>query len=261
MMNQTISAIILTKNEEKNIQKCLQSLAWSDEIIVVDDFSEDKTVEKVHSSQFTVQNPTLKLKIFQRHLEGDFAGQRNFGLEKATGDWVLFIDADEIVPTPLASEIKSAIHNLQPEIAGYYIKRQDYFLGKWLKYGETGNIKLLRLARKNAGKWAGKVHETWEISGKTGELKSPLFHRPHQAITSFLTKINLYTDILADEWHSQGKKVNFLSIIFYPKAKFIQNYIIRLGFLDGIPGLVMAIMMSFHSFLARGKLWLRNKNA
>lgn len=257
-MKQTISAIILTKNEEKNIPKCLQSVSWCDEIIVIDDFSEDKTINKIKKLKLKIKNYNSKLKIYQRGLKEDFATQRNFGLEKSSCNWVLFIDADEIVSESLKQEITKTLQNqaIAEICKGYLISRQDYFLGRRLNHGETGNIKLLRLAQKDAGKWNGYVHETWKITGKTGELKNTLLHRPHQAITSFLTKINLYTDILAKKWQEEGIKVHFWSIILYPTGKFIQNYIICLGFLDGIPGLIMAMIMSFHSFLVRGKLWL-----
>ncbi|MBI5452413.1 glycosyltransferase family 2 protein [Candidatus Gottesmanbacteria bacterium] len=267
-MKQTISAIILTKNEEKTIQKCLQSLSWCDEIIVVDDFSEDKTIDNCQLLIANSKNKNSKIKIYQRGLRGDFAAQRDFGLEKATSDWVLFIDVDEEISNELKNEILSICHpefisgsnemlkQVQHDTKGYYIKRKDYFLGKWLKYGETGNIKFVRLARKDAGSWAGEIHEEWRINGKIGKLKNPILHFPHPAISSFLPKINYYTDILAQKWYREGRKIHFLEILIFPMGKFLQNYILRLGFLDGIPGLIMAIMMSFHSFLARGKLWL-----
>lgn len=241
-----LSAIVLTKNEEKNIKDCLQSLSFCDEIIVVDDYSQDKTVEEVRK----VYKVCKVIKVLERHLNNDFSSQRNFGLEKAKGDWVLFVDADERVIPELADEIKRST------VEGYYIKRQDYFLGKWLKHGETGNIKLLRLAKRRAGKWEGKVHEKWKIKGQTEILNQPLLHYPHQTVGEFLKKINYYSSLRAQELYNQGKKIKFWQISFYPKAKFLQNYFLRDGLLDGMPGLIMALIMSFHSFLVRGKLYL-----
>lgn len=246
-----ISAIILTRNEEKNIEGCINSLLWCDEIIIIDDYSEDETVKRIRNK---------KIIVFERKLNGNFSEQRNFGLEKAKSGWVLFVDADERISDALSSEIKSKLHpypiGTKSEIQGYYIKRKDYFLGQFLHHGETGNIRLLRLAKKDSGTWSGSVHETWNIRGGTETFCNPIIHYPHHSISSFLTRINYYTDILAHTWQREGRRIHFWSIVLYPKGKFIQNYIFRLGFLDGVPGLIMAIMMSFHSFAARGKLWL-----
>lgn len=253
----SISAIILTKNEEENIERCLESISWCDEIIVVDDYSQDDTLERIKNYESRIKEKNIK--IYKRKLNEDFATQRNFGLEKASGEWVLFIDADEIITKELDREIIKTIQN--PAIAdicmGYLIKRKDYFLGKWLKYGETANIKLLRLARKDAGKWQGKVHEVWKLEGPVEELKSPILHHPHPTILQFLKDINYYTDLVAQCWREEGRKMGFWEIIIYPAGKFMQNYIVRLGFLDGTAGFVLAIFMSFHSFLARSKYWLK----
>lgn len=246
----SVSAVILTKNEEKNIVDCIDSLKWCDEIILVDDNSEDRTIELAEKAGF---------KVFKRLLSNDFSEQRNYGLLKAKNDWVLFVDADERVSKALASEI---IGSLRQERAGFYsfdgfyIKRRDYMWGKELKHGETGNIKLLRLAKKGKGKWRGRVHERWEINGKIGDLKNPIMHYPHQTIKEFLKEINFYTDLRAEELYNQKVKSNWFYIVFYTKAKFFQNYFIKLGILDGIEGFILALLMSFHSFLVRGKLWL-----
>ena len=268
-----ISAVVLTKDEKENIERCLESLSWCDEIVIIDDYSEDKTLSaESYSRNLRRLIPgisRLPLKIFKRHLNNDFAAQRNFGLEKARGTWVLFVDADEVISETLISEIKSEIRNPRPtshgrspggraksEICGYYFKRKDYFLGKWLKYGETGSVRLLRLARKNAGRWQGRVHEVWKVEGAAGELENPILHYPHESISQFLRKINHYTDLVAQYWKEEGRVVHVWEIIVYPVGKCIQNYILRLGFLDGMPGLILAITMSFHSFLGRSKYWL-----
>ncbi len=124
-----------------------------------------------------------------------------------------------------------------------------------MRYGETGSIKLLRLAKKDSGIWEGKVHERWKVKGKVWELKNPLLHCPHQTISEFLSEINFYSTIRTQELFDQGVKTSVWQIIIYPLGKFIQNYFFKRGFLDGIPGFVVATIMSFHSFLVRGKLW------
>ncbi len=246
-----ISVIILTKNEEKNILDCLETVNWADEIIIVDDYSTDRTIE-------IIENLKLKnLKIYQEKLSGDFSKQRNYGLSKAKSDWVLFIDADERVTPELRREINDILieEKNKPMLNGMYVKRIDFLWGKQLKHGETGNIKLLRLARKKAGIWQGTVHEKWLIEGNTDELENSLFHYPHPSLSEFLQEINFYTTLRAKELQRNGKQCSIWEVLFYPKAKFILNYFVKLGFLDGIEGFIHAILMSFHSFLVRAKLW------
>jgi glycosyltransferase involved in cell wall biosynthesis len=242
-----ISAVILTKNEEKNIKKCLDNLSWCDEIVVIDDASQDKTVEIAKK---------MGAKVFHHPLNRNFSEQRNFGLDKAKGDWVLFIDADERVSSALWYEIMAITNDPISVYSGYYLKRKDVMWGKEFMYGETGKISLLRLAKKQTGRWEGYVHEVWRVKGKTAILQNPLMHYPHQTVKDFLSEINYYSDLRAQELYKQKVKVSWWTIIFYPKIKFIVNYFFRVGFLDGLPGLVFALMMSLHSFLVRGKLWL-----
>lgn len=244
----SISAVVLTKNEEKNIQKCLESLRFCDEVIVVDDFSKD-TTEKI----------ALKIgaKVYKRKLDNDFSKQRNFGLSKAKGKWVLFVDADEWVSEKLAIEILKSVNDSAHK--GFYLRRRDFFMGKEIKFGEQGKVKLLRLAQKNFGKWERCVHEVWKIEGSVGELKNPLLHNPHQNFKEFIDDINWMSALHAKANLSEGKKSNLAKIIFYPLGKFLYNFFLRQGFLDGSCGFLLAIFMSFHSFLAWSKLWFLQK--
>ena len=245
-----LSAVLIVKNEEQKVEKAVQSLSFCDEIVIVDDHSNDNTVK-------IIDRIDPKAKIVERALNSDFSTQRNFGLSLAKGDWVLFVDADEIVTSELAKEIKNELRmgNVNG-VSGYFIKRKDFFLGRWLNHGETGDIKLLRLARKGTGKWEGKVHERWKITGKTESLQNYLLHYSHNNLNDLTSKISFYSTIRARELLHQGGKSSWLQIIGYPFGKFLLNYFWRLGFLDGMPGLLMAIEMSFHSFLVRSKLYL-----
>ena len=248
-----ITAIVLTKNEEENIEKCIKSVKWCDEIIVIDDNSLDKTVKIVKK---------YDIELYSRFLNNDFSSQRNFGLSKAKNEWILFVDADEIVSDALAYEISNAIYLKDQNLRtfnGFYIKRSDFMWRRQLRHGETGNIKLLRLARSGSGLWEGKTHERWIVNGPIGNLRNPLMHMPHRTIGEFLKEINVYTDIRAQELKDKNIKVFFGSIFLYPLGKFLVNYVFKKGFMDGMHGFVFAIIMSFHSFLVRGKLWLKKE--
>lgn len=242
-----LSAVVLTKNEEKRIAVCLKSLSFCDEIIVIDDNSTDKT--RTVAQKYTRS-------IYQKSLQGNFARARNFGLSKARGNWVLFIDADEIVSSSLKQEIIKTIKQKRKVINGYFINREDIFLGKKMHYGETGNIKLIRLARKEKGLWKRPVHEIWAVRGQVGKLKNPLLHYSHNTISGMLYKIDKYSTINAKYLKSIKSPIHAYDIILYPIGKFLHNYILKCGFLDGIYGLIFAVMMSMHSFLTRAKLYL-----
>lgn len=246
-----ISVVILTKNEEKNIIDCLETVSWVDEIVIVDDNSTDRTIEIVKNLE------NRKIKIYSRSLNDDFSAQRNFGLSKTTKKWVLFIDADERVSNELHEELNALIINSKEKTKdGYFIKRKDYMWGSMLKHGETGSISILRFAKRDAGIWTGRVHEVWSIEGAVGELDNNLLHFPHQSIDEFLKEINFYSTIRANELYDKKVKVKMLDILTYPLGKLILNYFLKLGFLDKMDGLIFSLMMSFHSFLVRSKLWL-----
>lgn len=248
-----ISAIVLTCNEEKNINGCLETLSWCDEIIVLDDFS----------NKNPVFSQKLNAKVYKRKLDSDFSSQRNFGLGKAKNEWLLFIDADERVSQKLAQEIQKTIQGKEikeQKINGFFLKRKVKFLGKWLKFGETGSASFLRLGRKGTGKWQGKVHEVWQIKGKKGKLKEPLIHKQDISLKKFIKRLDFYSTLRAKELFKKGKRFSFFEFLFFPLLKFMQNFFLKRGFLDGIPGLILAFLMSFHSFLVRAKLFILEKN-
>lgn len=241
-----ISGVVLVRNQAEQLKKCLNALSFCDEIIVVDDNSTDdsaKIAEKAGA------------RVYKRALNGDFAAQRNFGLEKTKNEWVLFVDADEIVTPELATELYQQTSQFLTDLNGFYLRRQDFMFGRKIKFGDAGNARLLRLAKKTKGEWVGRVHEKWNIVGEKGTLSNVLLHYPHQSIREFLSEINFYSSLRAKELYDQKKTVNAIEIIIYPSAKFVLNYIFKLGFIDGTTGIISALMMSFHSFLVRGKLW------
>ncbi|HEX8965971.1 MAG TPA: glycosyltransferase family 2 protein [Patescibacteria group bacterium] len=241
-----ITAVILTKNEGKNIETCIKSLQWCSEVVVLDDYSVDNTVAIAKK---------LGAKVIKEKLHNDFSMQRNIALSFVSNEWVLFVDADEEVSRILADEIKKKILT-ENEINGYYIKRQDTLWNKKLHFGENKDAWLLRLGKTGKGKWKGKVHETWEIKSPVGYLENVLDHYPHQTIKEFFEEINFYTTLRSEELYNNKIKTSWLQILFYTKGKFFQNYIIKLGFFDGIRGFISAVIMAYHSYLVRAKLWL-----
>lgn len=250
-MQTSISAVVLTKNSEDTLSRCLDSLQWCKEIIIIDDNSSDKTIEIAKK---------YNTKIFIHQLNNNFSEQRNFGLSKASFDWVFFVDSDEIVPKELADEIHQQIEQFYPQFQAFAIRRQDFMWGKRLRFGDTHESYFIRLGRKEKGKWRGKVHEVWNIMGKIGRLKNPIYHYPHPNISEFLSDLNQYSSLRAEELYAKKIKASAIDIVLFPFVKIIYLLVIRQGIRDGVAGIVHALLMSFYSFLVRGKLYLLWKN-
>jgi glycosyltransferase involved in cell wall biosynthesis len=243
-----ISAVVLTHNNTDTIDATIRNLLWCDEVICIDDYSRDHTPRVAQK---------LGAKVYKRHLNGDFAAQRNFGLLQAKGVWVLFIDSDEIVSVELSREIKVVI---ALDRAGYYLKRKDWMFGSWLNFGETSRVRLLRLAKKSTGIWRRPVHEVWDVKGDVGECREPIQHFPHSNVAQFIQEIDRYSTLNANYLFKRNIHEPTSHIIMYPLAKFFVDYFWYLGFLDGTAGAIIAIIMSFHSFLTRAKLYLLWRN-
>ncbi len=241
-----ISAVVLSHNDQKQIKRTLDSITWCDEVIVVDDESTDGTVDMAKKHGATV---------YSHALQNDFASQRNFGLSKAKGEWVLFVDSDEVVSEELQNEIKKIL-NESESCDGYMIRRTDYMWGRTLEYGETAHVSLLRLAKKGSGGWERTVHEVWNCTGRIGTLLTPLLHFPHPTIAEFIRDVNKYSTSNAALLAGAKTPAPAWHIVAYPAAKFIRNYLWLQGYKDGVPGFCMAMIMSFHSFLTRAKLYM-----
>lgn len=246
-----ISLLLLTKNEQDNLKKWggwIHDLKCLNEIIVVDDESTDDTLKILKS--FTTHS--LLINIFKRKLDNNFSAQRNFGLSKCKNDWVLFLDADEM-PTP---ETIKYLNNLKPTNGyNYSFKRNIIYLNHSISHGQCLDDKPIKIFNKNEGKFIGPVHEVWQSSSATIDSHQTILHHSIKNLNSFLEKINLYSAIRAKQLFAQKKKTSLWEIIFYPKFKFLDLYFLKLGFLDGIPGLVLSLSLSFNSFLVRSKLW------
>ncbi len=242
-----LTVAILTHNDESRIKHCLKFINFSDEVLIVDDFSTDNTVKIAKE---------LKARLVQQKLDNDFGTQRNRLLEQARGEWVLFIDPDEEVTTELANEIKDTLK--EPKYDVYFIKRQDFFWNKPIMHGEVSKARkngFIRLVKKGSGTWKGTVHEEFVTKKPSGQLQHSIHHYPHQTVNEFLQHVNFYSTLRAQELHKQKVKASIGAIIFLPFAKFLYTYFAKQGFRDGAAGFVYSFMMSFHSFLVRSKLY------
>lgn len=229
-MDSLISVNIITKNEENNIAECIDSVAWADEIIVVDSGSTDRTEELCRRD---------KVKFFFNKW-GGFAPQRAFALNKSNGDWVFVIDADERVTPELKDEVVKTVSQNNTNFNGYKIARRSYCLGKWVKYNGWYPGYQMRLFRKSSTRVADRlVHEGYEVSGNTGILNSDFLHYTLENIEQFMTKVNRCAILQAIEKEGR-KKVGFSDIFLHPLATFIRGFIFKKGFLDGTAGLIIA---------------------
>jgi glycosyltransferase involved in cell wall biosynthesis len=240
-----ISAVIITYNEQGNIERCLASLDWVDEILVVDSFSTDHTVEIAKKYTRT---------IIQHEWEG-FVRQKIYATSQASHDWILSIDADEEISHELKTEIL-AIRQTGFTGTAYQMPRKVLYLGKWIRYGGWYPDYKMRLFNRKQGQWMGvEVHEYWQSTGKCSRLKGDLLHYSYKNISDHLNKINNLTTIAASELRGKNIKASFLSLMINPFAKFLKAYFIKTGFLDGFVGLVIALLGSYYVFLKYLKLW------
>lgn len=227
----SLSVIIITKNEAKNISSCLESLKFADEIIVLDSGSTDETVSL--AKQYTS-------KVYEVDWPG-FGIQKNRALEKCHSEWVLSIDADEIVSEKLSTEIIQILNNDSPYDA-YAIPRKSKYCKQLIGYGDWKNDFCVRLFKRHAGKFKEKrVHEELVVNGTVGKLKGHIIHNSFSNVEDVLNKINLYSTLSAEDKYNEGKKSGLLKAIIHGAWTFVRGYILRLGFLDGKKGFMLAV--------------------
>jgi glycosyltransferase involved in cell wall biosynthesis len=243
-VRQKLSVIIIMKNEASNLRRCLESVIWADEIIVVDSGSTDGSLEIAR--QFT---PLV--------YEMDWAGygkQKNRALEKATNPWVLSLDADEVIPPQLATEITQILAN-GPAADGYAIQRLSLFCGKWIRYGDWHSDWVVRLWRRQRGKFEDKmVHEKLIVEGQIKKMNHPIHHYTYPNLHTALQKMNTYSTIWAQQAFSQGKRTSLWQAILHAKWGFFRGYIFRRGFQDGWQGFVLAVTNAIGTFYKYVKL-------
>jgi len=245
-MSDRISACIIAHNEESKIQRCLESVKWCDEIIVVDSFSDDATVEICR--KYTDR-------VYQHKWLG-YIGQRNLIREMAECPWVLFLDADEEVSPELEREIQKELKSRTGDVVGYQFPRQVHYLGKWIRHGEWYPDIKLRLFKKNQGYSAGQEpHDQVIVNGTAKTLKEPLWHYTYDDIEDHLNTMNRFSSISARAKYRAGRRFRWTDFLFRPLWRFFKGLFFKLGILDGRRGFLIALVSSFGVAMKYAKIW------
>ena len=253
-MKNKLSVIIIAKNEEKNIGDCIDSISWADEIILVDDYSNDNT-EKI----IKLKNYKNKIKVFKKKMDKGFGDQKNFALKQATSDWVLSIDCDERVTPDLANEIKNILSDAYFD--AYYIERESYYCGYKIKFSGWRNDFVLRLFKKEKAEFSDRlVHEkVIDVNLETTLLKNKLIHKSFDTHEQVLKKINFYSTLSALEMYKNKKTINFFVIFLKTFSSFFKTFVLKLGFLDGKAGFMLAVSNAEGVYYKYLKLFFLNK--
>ena len=244
-MKKTVSAVLVTKNEEHNIRRVLDSLNWVDEIIVVDSGSVDNTLKICREYEVRIEEVEWK----------GFTETKNIAMELADSDWILSLDADEEITPELKEELLALIESDDP-LDGYRIPRKNHYLGKWIKYCGWYPDLQMRLWKYGKGRWmGGRVHESVFVDGSTGVTKAAMNHFSYNSIADHLERINKYSGLNARDKYESGKRCSFLNLLFVAPMQFVKVYLIRGGFLDGSRGLIVSVLGAFYAFQKKARLW------
>lgn len=243
---QKLSVVIITFNEERNIERCLKSVQdIADEIVVVDSNSQDKTLEICEK---------YKAKVYQQEWLG-YSEQKNLGNEKANYDYVFSIDADEALSEELKTSIQTAKNNNFGD--AYQFNRLNNYCGKWIRHTSWYPDVKLRIWNKKQGLWKGEIHEKIYLSDNVKQihLKGDLLHYSYYTIQDHIAQVNKFSEISADAKFNKGKKAGVFVIVFSPMFKFFKEYILKLGILDGLYGFAISVISAHESFLKYLKLY------
>jgi glycosyltransferase involved in cell wall biosynthesis len=242
-----IAAVIITKDEERNVAACLESVQWADERIVVDAESRDRTVE------------IAKRQAAQVHVRPwpGYGPQKNFGMEQARAEWILIVDADERITAALREEIQAVLKSgPPPDVAGYEIPRKNYFYGRWIRGGGIYPDYQLRLIRKTAGRYDDtQLHENLRLRGRIERLRNPMDHHSMPTIHDHVRKMMRYTTLAALEKLKARSQVTALDIAGHHLGTSFKTYVLRGGWRDGVHGAIVALFAGMHTFVKYAKAW------
>ncbi|MDH5559740.1 MAG: glycosyltransferase family 2 protein [Deltaproteobacteria bacterium] len=247
-----LSAAIITRNEESNIADCIESLSWADEVVIIDSESTDKTREIAGS---------LGAKVIIQPFLGHVR-QKQLAVDSCEHDWVICLDADERISPELRESIFELFQNTDPESLknGYRMSRRSFHMGRWIMHGGWYPDKNIRLFNRSRGKWSGvDPHDRVEIEGEAGELKGDLEHFVFRDLSHNVQQNNFFSSISARIFYEENKKPSFLKLIMKPPGKFIETYVVKRGFLDGMPGFIISVGAAYSMFLKYAKLWELHK--
>jgi hypothetical protein len=243
-----ISAVIAAHNEEQRIAACLASVAWADEIIVVDGSSDDCT-----AALAAVQGARVLVRPNQVIPEIN----KNVGLDAATGDWILSLDADERIPAALAEAVRAFAAAPAADVA-LRMARQNYMLGVWSRHGRWPDYQI-RFFRRGAARFQEILHRQPTVEGSVRTLPArpelAIGHYPSASLSDHLKSMDRYTTSEAETLHAQGVRFSWQRIALYPVAVFLREYLAQRGFLDGAPGFILSVWSFFYAFLTWAKLW------
>lgn len=247
MSKKKLSVVVSVFNGEKELDDCLKSASWAQEIIVVDNSSTDKTqnIARKYTNKVFVKPNNLMLNI-----------NKNFGFSKATCDWILSLDTDERVPDELKEEIINVLKNGKSGINGYWIPRKNIMFGRWIRHTGWYPDFQLRLIKRGKGKFPEKhVHEMIKVIGETEYLKNNLLHYHYATISQFLNKLNIYVVNEAEQLIENGYKFKWQDFIRFPTREFLSRFFAREGYKDGVHGLMLSMLMAFYHFLITAVVW------
>ena len=232
-----LTVVILTKNEEQNILSCLESVAWADERVIFDCFSEDRTVELAERAGAQVM----------QHPWRDYANQRNAALEQVESDWIFFVDADERATPELGHEIRRVIR--EEDAVGWWVPRKNYIWGKWIQHAGWSPDYQLRLLRRGYARYdpEREVHEVVLLDGAEGHLTNRLTHHNYQTMRQFIAKQESYTDYEARILWKQGERPRWRAFITQALKEFWRRYITLEGYKDGMHGLLLSAFMAYYT--------------
>ena len=246
-MTVPISACLLACNEEARLAECLESVAWADERVVVVDAKSSDGSEKIAREWAD--------RVEGRPYAGDVAQKRHCS-ELASHDWVLIIDPDESMSTPLAQELRARLDGAGDETAGFEVNRITFHLGRWLRHGDFYPDWKLRVFRRSRARWEGRdPHGRVVVDGDVVRLQAELQHYSYRDLADQIDRIQFFSAEAAAALHAEGRGVRWSDLALRPPARFLRAYLLKRGFLDGAPGFVVAVATAFHVFLKYAKLW------